>query len=129
VMASRWRHRAEERGIRLAHGGFAAAAVTAACSSAQAPWRAAGRQQGRGEAVDERRDDAWTGESRGMDDGGQGRGTAPAAGAPVVQRRRTEEQGARRKKGDELNCGLICKFRERQGPYCKGLATFKPVLK
>jgi hypothetical protein len=39
------------------------------------------------------------------------------------------EQGARRKKGDELNCGLICKFRERQGPYCKGLATFKPVLK
>jgi hypothetical protein len=79
--------------------GGAAAAGAPACSSAQAPWRAAGRQQGRGEAVDEQRDDAWTGKSRGMDDGGQGRGTAPAAGAPVVQRRRTEEQGAGRKKG------------------------------
>jgi hypothetical protein len=33
-------------------------------------------------------------------------------------------RGAWRKKGDELICGLICKFRERQGPYCKGLATF-----
>jgi hypothetical protein len=46
------------------------------------------------------------------------------------QRNRAGEgRGARREKGKELNCGLICKFRERQGPYCKGLATFKPVLK
>jgi hypothetical protein len=37
--------------------------------------------------------------------------------------------GARKKKGEELIQGLICKIREKQGPDCKELATFKPVLK
>jgi hypothetical protein len=46
-----------------------------------------------------------------------------------VQRRRAEEQGAGRKKGEELSWGLVCNIREKQGPDCKELANFKPVLK
>jgi hypothetical protein len=59
--------------------------------------------------------------------GGQERRITPAAEAPGEQSR--GGRGARRKKGYELNQGLICKFREKQGPDCKEFATFKPVLK
>jgi hypothetical protein len=56
-----------------------------------------------------------------------GRGSCISDGAEGKQSR--GGSGARRKKVEELNRGLICEFREKQGPYCKGLATFKLVLK
>jgi hypothetical protein len=52
-----------------------------------------------------------------------GRSTRRAAAQNRGAGRRVEEGGG------ELNQGLICEFRERHGPYCKGLATIKPVLK
>jgi hypothetical protein len=47
--------------------------------------------------------------------GGQERCITPAAEAPGEQSR--GGRGARRKKGYELNQGLICNIREKQGPY------------
>jgi hypothetical protein len=41
----------------------------------------------------------------------------------------TEETEKAEQEKQRRLCGLICNFRERQGPYCKGLATFKPMLK
>jgi hypothetical protein len=67
------------------------------------------------------------GEEQGVAGGDQGQRITPAAEEPGEAEQ--GEQRRLRKKGDELICGLICKFRERQGPYCKGLATFKPMLK
>jgi hypothetical protein len=57
----------------------------------------------------------------------QGRRITPVAEEQGRQSRGGAER--REEEGDELICGLICNFRERQGPYCKGLATFKPMLK
>jgi hypothetical protein len=56
-------------------------------------------------------------------------GAAHYAGGRRAGEAEQGEQRRLRKKGDELIYGLICNFRERQGPYCKGLATFKPMLK
>jgi hypothetical protein len=63
---------------------------------------------------------------------GDGRRRARAAHNPGDRGNREGRAGeteAPEEEGDELICGLICNFRERQRPYCKGLATFKPMLK
>jgi hypothetical protein len=71
--------------------------------------------------------DAWTGENK--------RWPAVSQSGALLRRQRHqgsragEGRGARREKGDELNQGLFCNFREKQGLDCKGLTTFKPVLK
>jgi hypothetical protein len=44
-----------------------------------------------------------------------GRGSCTSGGAEGKQSR--GGSGTRRKKGEELNWGLICNFREKQGPY------------
>jgi hypothetical protein len=61
--------------------------------------------------------------------GGQGRFTAPAAGAPDEQRRRAKEQGLREEEEEEWSQGPFCKIKEIQGLHCKELVTFKPMLK
>jgi hypothetical protein len=77
--------------------------------------RGQGANRGGARAVDRQEDDAWTGEAQEMAGGGQDRCSAPAAEAPGEQSR--GGRGARRKKGEELNQGLICEFREKQGPH------------
>jgi hypothetical protein len=69
----------------------------------QAAWRS-GKAPARGfRAVEGRWSDAWVREEQEVEGGGQERRIALAAGAPVVQRRRAEEQGAGRKNGYELS--------------------------
>jgi hypothetical protein len=70
------------------------------------------------------------GGEQGVAGGDQGRRITPAAEEPGRQSRGGKKQRRQEEeRGGELNQGLICEIRERQGPYCKGLATFKPVLK
>jgi hypothetical protein len=102
--------------IRPACGGIAAAAGEAPAAVRQCRRRRgarAGRQQGGGRAVAERRGDAWMGQTQEMAGGDQIPGTVPAAGASEQNRgaERREEEGG------ELTQGLICHFRERQGPH------------
>jgi hypothetical protein len=86
-------------------------ATASGAGSAQAPWRA-GRAPAGGklERWVSRGVTCGQGRAGGVDDGGQGWCAAPTAGGT---RSRAEGRGARRKKGYELNQGLICKIREK----------------
>jgi hypothetical protein len=85
-----------------------------------------GRQQQRVRAVRSRGATRGRGEQK-VAGGEQGRRITPAAEEQGRQSRR--KQRCQEGEGDELNQGLFCKFREKQGLNCKGLATFKPMLK
>jgi hypothetical protein len=92
----------------------------------------AGRQQGQGASKGKLERWGSGGVTRGQ---GRAGGWTTAAKGGVLRRRQEEPETEQRRQwrqeeeGEELNQGLICEFREKQGPYCKGLATFKPVLK
>jgi hypothetical protein len=95
----------------------------------QAPWRAARTPaKGRGRAV------AKQESTRGWGRAGELAGGEPVRPInPATEETEEAEQGGGRtqggRRGGELTCGLNCDFRESQGLYCKGLVTFKPMLK
>jgi hypothetical protein len=66
---------------------------------------------------------------RGRAGGGRRRPGAEHCAVGRAPEGRAEGRGARRKKGERMKLGTVCKIREKQGPHCKELVTFKPVPK
>jgi hypothetical protein len=60
--------------------------------------------------VEGRWSDAWAREEQEVEGGGQERRIVPAVGAPDVQQRRAEEQGAGRKKGVRTEPGTDLQY-------------------
>jgi hypothetical protein len=97
------------------HRGAAATEVPAvALQYRNAAWRAAWAPTGEGaKAVNGQGNDAWRGEA----EGGRRRPRAAHCASGRAPGAEQGSGGARKKKGYELNQGLTCKIREKQGPY------------